>query len=990
MLHAPLAGQISQNLEKLSPILQYRNVGPTRGGRVTAVAGHKEQPGTFYMGATGGGVWKTENYGHDWKNISDGYFATGSIGAISVSPSAPNIIYVGTGSDGIRSNVIIGNGVYKSSDAGKTWQHLGLARAGQIGSIVIDPANPDLVLVAAIGNPFTAHKDRGVFRSQDGGKNWTKTLFISDTTGVVDLEFAPDDPQIIYATAWRVERKPWTIISGGHEGGIYKSVDAGRNWKKLENGLPQGLIGKSDLAVSAQMPNRIWALIEAPAGVGGVYLSDDRGENFKLISTKKELLDRPFYYCNIDANPQNGNSIYVNSTRFWHSVDGGKTWKQKRTPHGDNHDMWINPIDSNLFIQSNDGGAAVTRDGGLTWSSIENQPTAELYQVSVDDQNPFWLYAGQQDNTTISVPSLPPYPAPAGPKSFWMSVGGCETGPAIPKPGNPDIVYSNCKGRFSVYNKKTGQEQHYYVGASNMYGHNPKDLKYRFQRVSPIHISPHDSGVIYHASQYLHKTTDEGRTWITISPDLTAFSPETQVISGEPITRDITGEEFFSTIYAVKESSVRKDLIWVGSNDGLVHITENGGEDWENVTPEDLSPHARIQTIEPSLHDDSIAYIAAYRYLLGDFRPYIFKTEDLGKNWTLLTDGHNGIPVDCPTRVVREDPNQAGLLYAGTEFGMYISFDNGTNWQPFQQNLPVTPITDIQIFRQNLIISTMGRSFWIMDDLNLLYQLGEKALTTTLFAPKAVHRLRYHGTDESEVPYYPSAGLNIGYYLEKEVLDLELKIFDQDGKIVRKYEVDTNTTNEAKSTDMSTGFERIPASENLSGMKGAHILRWNLRHAPIVTVKGRKRRGPMVAPGRYRIELTIGLKSYINHAEVKMDPRVKASGITVADLIAQEKLALKVQKLMSETESLLKFLDQNISENQTAVSKETLRIIHSEIATKEGRYQIPMLKDQLRYLASMLDQADQPPGKDAYLRYEELHSKLTKLQRQADAPGMAK
>ena len=419
-----LHSQLLTSFDTLTANLSYRNVGPTRGGRVTAVAGHESHPSTYYMGSTGGGVWKTTNEGTSWQNISDGYFNTGSIGAICIAPTIPSLIYVGTGSDGIRSNVIIGKGVYKSQDAGKTWEHTGLPKIGQIGAVLVHPEDQQIVLVAALGNPFLANPERGVFRSEDGGNTWNKTLYISDSTGAIDLEFAPGNPLTIYASMWQAQRKPWTIISGGYEGGIYKSTDGGLQWKKLGQGLPNGLVGKIDLAVSKQDPNRLWALVEAPEGEGGVYRSDDQGESFSLVSIKKELLDRPFYYCNIDANPQNANSIYVSATHFWHSTDGGKKWKRMQTPHIDNHDMWMNPVDSNLFIQSNDGGANVTTDGGKTWSSIENQPTAELYQVAVDDQFPYWLYAGQQDNTTIAIPSLPPFAAPGSPLSYWMDVGG--------------------------------------------------------------------------------------------------------------------------------------------------------------------------------------------------------------------------------------------------------------------------------------------------------------------------------------------------------------------------------------------------------------------------------------------------------------------------------------------------------------------------------------------------------------------------------------
>ena len=501
--------------------LKYRNVGPTRGGRVTSVHGVNSQKNVFYMGTTGGGVWKTTDYGNNWYNISDGYFKSPSIGAINVYKNDPNIVYVGTGSDGLRSNIIVGKGIYKSVNAGKTWDHIGLENVGQIGAVEIHPDDPNTIYVAAIGQPFKNSQDRGLYKSTNGGISWDKILYLSDSIGIVDIEFAPDDPNTIYAASWRAERKPWTIISGSSNGGAYKSVDAGKTWKKIDMGFESKYIGKIDFAVSESNPDRLYIMVEASEDKGGLYKSEDRGETFKHMNNREELVNRPFYYLNVESNPLNSDILYSSANRFMISKDAGKTWKSYSTPHGDNHDIWINPNDTSVWIQSNDGGANITFNSGKTWSTQFNQPTAEIYQVEVDDQYPYWLYGGQQDNySTVSVPSLPPYGLQAGPNAYITNTGGCETGPAVPKPGNPNIVYSNCKGRFGVFNKTTGQEKQYYVGASNMYGHNPKDLKYRFQRVSPIHVSPHNPDVIYHASQYLHVTKDEGETWETISPDL--------------------------------------------------------------------------------------------------------------------------------------------------------------------------------------------------------------------------------------------------------------------------------------------------------------------------------------------------------------------------------------------------------------------------------------------------------------------------------------
>ncbi|MCB0686670.1 MAG: hypothetical protein KDC53_09095, partial [Saprospiraceae bacterium] len=712
------------------------------------------------------------------------------------------------------------------------------------------------------------------------------------------------------------------------------------------------------------------------------------GENFTLVSTKKELLDRPFYYCNIDANPQNANSIYVSATAYWHSTDAGNKWQRLPTPHGDNHGMWINPLDSNLFIQCNDGGANITLDGGKSWSSIENQSTAELYQVAVDDQFPYWLYAGQQDNTTIAVPSLPPHPAPGGPQSFWQEVGGCETGPAIPKPGNPNIVYSNCKGRFGVYDKITGQEKQYYIGATNIYGHNPKDLVFRFQRVSPIHVSPHNPDVIYMGSQYLHKTTNDGQSWEIISPDLTAFTPETQVISGGPITRDITGEEYYSTIYAIQESPVQEGLIWVGANDGPVHLTMDGGKNWQDVTPSSLPAQGRVQSIEASAHQPGKAFIAVYRYLLGDFKPYIYKTSDFGASWTLLTDGKNGIPNDFPTRVIREDPNQEGLLYAGTEFGMYISNNDGETWMPFQNNLPITPVTDIAIKNDDLILSTMGRGFWIMDDISTLRQLDDDDTKVVLFHPKPAFHQRYRNSSGGDIPEYPAPGMDIRYYLKNELKDLTLKIYNSDGICIRTYQnEEKEEKDKEEETDMQTGFRSQNSSTGLITTAGAHTLRWDLRYDLKKFGSDRGKRGPMVIPGQYRIELLDGFTTYRTNVEVKADPRILASGVTQEDLVAQEKLSLQVQQLHYDAKEFELYLNNQIKENDTALATEELKTIKAEITTNEGRYPTPMLIDQISYLYSMLDQADQAPGQDAIKRYSELREKLDSLKKRAGMPG---
>jgi photosystem II stability/assembly factor-like uncharacterized protein len=965
---------------------EYRMIGPSRGGRVTAVAGHRAEPGTFYLGATGGGVWKTTDYGHTWRNVSDGFFQTPSIGAIQVASSDPAIVYVGTGSDGIRSNVITGRGVYRSDDGGRTWTFRGLRETGQIGAVLVHPTNPNFVYVAALGHPFGPNPDRGVFRSRDGGQTWRKVLFVTDSTGAIDLEFAPDNPSEIYASLWRGERKPWTIISGAREGGVYKSGDGGDTWRKLAGGLPTGLVGKSDLAVSPADPDRVYVLIEAEPGAG-LYRSDDRGASFRLVSPHGPLLDRPFYYTNVDADPQAADVVYVSSTQFWKSTDGGATWSRRSTPHGDNHDMWINPDDPDVFIQSNDGGANVTRDGGATWSTQHNQPTAELYQVDVDDQFPYWVYAGQQDNSTIAVPSLPPYLAPGGTGSYWRSIGGCETGPAVPKPGNHNIVYANCKGRFGRYNKETGQEQQYYVTAADMYGHNPKDLIDRFQRVSPIEISPHDPGVVYHASQYLYRTSDEGVTWERISPDLTAFEADRQVISGQPITRDITGEEFYSTLYAVEESPLESGVIWTGANDGPIHITRDGGRTWTDVTPGDLPPNGRVQTIEPSPHRVGKAYVAVYRYLLDDWQPYIYRTTDFGRTWTRLTTGTNGVPNDYPTRVIREDPGREGLLYAGTEFGMFVSFDDGARWQPFQRNLPVTPITDIEVHRADLVLSTMGRSFWILDNVTPLYEWGPRvaAARAHLFTPRAAYRMRYSSFGRSPAdPEYLEPGAIIDYaFARAPAEEVRLDVLDAGGTVIRSFSSRAAGESETAVQGMRAPAHVRAGTPRLPTRAGHNRIVWDLSHpGPWAPGARAGRGGPLVIPGTYTVRLSMGDWSAEHPLVVEMDPRVAADGVTLAALREQLELNLTIRDAVSEARMLLERVATQL--NRAAGADRTrIETLHRQLATRDDiRYPERKLVDQLEYLYRMTTDADQKPGRDAHQRYATLRRQLDELQAQ--------
>jgi photosystem II stability/assembly factor-like uncharacterized protein len=965
--------------------LRYRMIGPNRGGRVTTVTGVPSQPYTFYMGSTGGGVWKTVDAGQTWVNVSDPFFTEASMGSVDVSLSDPNTVWAGTGSEGIRSNVSTGRGVYRSADAGRTWTFAGLRDVGQIGAVRIHPANPQVVFVAAVGNAFAPNHDRGVYRTRDGGTTWEKVLFVSDSTGAVDLEFQPGNPDVIYASMWRGERKPWTIISGAHEGGIYRSTDGGTTWRKLGNGLPTGLFGKSNVAVSAADPRRVYALIEAKPG-GGLYRSDDAGDSWRLVSDKRELVSRPFYYDNITADPTNADVVYVGTEGFFKSTDGGRTWTTQRTPHGDNHDLWINPRNPEIMIQSNDGGANVSLTGGRTWSTQMNQPTAEIYQVYVDDQYPYRVYGAQQDNTTVIVTSLPLQGPPVDdPSQTWRQGPGCETGPIIPHPTQPDTVYGSCKGQFSRMSLRTGVEQQYWVGAQSLYGMPPRELTYRFQRVSPMEVSPHDPRVVYYGSQYLHRTTDGGVTWERISPDLTANDPRYQYASGEPITIDVTGEETYSTLYSIRESPIEAGVIWTGANDGPVHVTRDGGRTWADVTPRGLPPGGRVQTVEASPNRRGGAYVSVLRYLLGDFQPYVYRTSDYGRTWTRIADGRNGIPAGEPVRVVREDPSRPGLLYAGTEFGMYVSFDDGGHWQPFQQNLPHTPVTDIKVHAQDLVLSTQGRGFWILDDLTPLHQLADSVATSRahLFRPRDAVRARWaggFGGPESGVvlpaaPQYPPAGAMIDYWIAPgQTGDVRLDVLDASGKVLRTFGSD--------SVRGAVAPERA-GTPLLPKTPGMHRLVWDMAlPGPWDVGRANGRGGPTALPGTYTLRMTMGDWTATQPLTLRMDPRMMRDGITQADVEAQLAHDLRVREMVSEVNRLV----ARIAEAQRTATGDALRrlqALEDTLVTPPVRYSRPGLQAQIAYLYDMTTGPDQRVGRDAIERYEVLRRQLNQVEIQA-------
>lgn len=881
--------------------LRYRMVGPFRGGRSTAGTGVPGDPHTFYFGSTGGGVFKSVNAGETWANITDGQIAAGGIGAIAVAPSDANVIYVGTGSACIRGNVSPGVGTYRSTDAGKTWQFVGLRHAGQIGKIVVHPRDPDTAWVAALGNAFGPSEDRGVFKTTDGGATWTKTLYLNERTGVVDLSMEPGNSRILYAGAWGGERKPWTLISGSSQGGVYKSVDSGETWAKLAGGLPEGMVGKVAVEVSPANPNRVWALLEH-ADRAGLYRSDDAGATWRRVSEEHSLYERAWYYMHITADPRDENTVWVSNVFLQKSIDGGSTWSGVPTAHGDNHELWINPDDPRIMLNLDDGGAAVTLTGGTSWSTQRNQPTAELYRVAVDEQFPYRLYGSQQDNTTVSVPSRL-RPAMISDTEDEFQFGGCESGHMAVDPRDPNIIYAGCYGgSITRYDHRTGQTREIIAWPQLQLAQKRDELKYRYQWNAPIRISPHDPDVLYHTSQVVHRSTNAGQTWAEISPDLTTDNPEHQDYAGGPISRDGTGVEVYGTIFAFEESPVTAGVLWSGSDDGRLHVSRDAGGNWTEVTPAGLPAGATINSIDPSRRDAGGAIIAAHKYREADQHPYVFATDDFGATWRSLASGDNGIPADHFVRVVREDPDREGLLYAGTEFGMYVSFDDGAHWQSLQLNLPVTPVTDIQVHRQDLVLSTQGRSFWILDDVTPLHQLAGDVLTApaALLAPRQAVRINGGGFGFSggrraqDAP----AGVLFHYALgEVPEGDLQLEVTGPDGKVAQTF-----SSKPAPLPPIPEAFLALAAAfgidfggNTLPARPGLNRFVWNLRYPaptlPLGAVIFGFPQGHLGVPGTYTATLTVGDWSQSQEFTVVADPRGTASQ---ADMQAQFEFLARV------------------------------------------------------------------------------------------------
>jgi photosystem II stability/assembly factor-like uncharacterized protein len=996
--------------------MQWRSIGPYRGGRVTAVAGVVSQPLVFYFGATGGGIWKSVDGGINWEVISDGsVFGTGSVGAIALSDSDPNTIYVGMGESPIRGNVSHGDGVYRSMDAGKTWKRIGLEDTRQIARIRVHPRNPDLVYVAALGHVWGPNDQRGIFRSKDGGKNWERVLFRSNKAGASDLIMDPTNPNILYAGFWEVYRRPWTLESGGPGGGIFKSTDGGDSWTELtrNEGLPKGTVGKIGIAVSAANPDRVWAIIEAEDG--GVFRSENGGRTWSKVNEERRLRQRAWYYTRIYADPRNADSVYVLNTGFYKSNDGGKTYTAISVPHGDNHDLWIAPDDPNRMINSNDGGANVSFNGGKSWTE-QDQATAQFYRVTVDNDFPYNIYGAQQDNSTVRIASRSMDNNIT--TEHWYDVGGGESGWIAPSPKDSQIVFAGSYGGFLTrYDRRTGQFRDVNPYPNNPMGAGADVLKYRFQWNFPLVFSPHDPDTLYTAANVLFRSTNEGQSWEVISPDLTRNDKSKQASSGGPITKDNTSVEYYDTIFTVMESPVEKGTIWTGSDDGLVHVSRDGGRNWNNVTPaKSMMPEwIQINSIDASPHDPATAFIAATMYKWDDFKPYLYKTTDYGKTWQKIT---SGLPENSFTRVIREDPNRRGLLYAGTETGLYVSFNNGSNWQSMQFNLPVVPITDLVVHKreQDLIAATQGRSFWIFDDLPLIHQMAEAgeiriSEDNKLYKPEDAYRTQGGGgtpqLPTAAVGKNPPNGVVVYYSLKnKPTSETVLEFFDAAGKSIRKFTAPVATrTGTAEGAQTPAGEEAPfggPPPARLPSEVGLNRFVWDLRYAEAVRFPGMilwagETRGPRVSPGNYQVKLTVDGKTFTESFTVKSDPRLTT---TAADYAKQLELALKIRDKLTEThnaiikirdvrkqvdELLKRVKDQpnfkTINDAAGGLMKSLTTIEETLYQTKNQSSQDPLnfpvrLNNKLAALGGVVTGAEYAPTDQSYAVYQEVTTQI--------------
>jgi photosystem II stability/assembly factor-like uncharacterized protein len=860
--------------------MTWRNIGPFRGGRSAAVTGVAGKPNLFYFGGTGGGVWRTQDGGRTWENISDNFFG-GSIGAIEVAPSDNNVIYVGGGECTVRGNVSSGTGMWKSEDAGRSWKNIGLKNSRHIPRLRVHPANADIVYAAVLGDLFKSSEERGIYRTKDGGKTWQRIHFVSKDVGAVDLAMDPTNPRILYASFWRVRRTPYDMSSGGYGSSMWKSSDSGDTWTELtrNEGLPKDTIGIIGLAVSAVRPDRVFAIMESQTG--GVFRSDDGGKKWSKVNEDRALRQRAWYYSRIYTDTKDADQVYVVNVAYHKSKDGGKTFQAKYAPHGDHHDLWISPEDPNRMIIGDDGGAQITYDGGETWTTYHNQPTAQFYRVTTDNAFPFNIYVAQQDNSSVKIAHRTDGGSIT--ERDWEPTAGGECATIAVDPLDNNIVYGGeYHGLLTRVDHKNRTQRAINVWPEDNMGHGAEDAKYRFQWNFPVFFSPHDPKKLYVASNHLHLSTNEGQSWTNISPDLTTNDKSRQKSSGGPITKDNTGVEYYCTIFAAAESPRVKDLIWTGSDDGLVHLTRDGGKNWENVTPPALPKWTMVNALEPDPHHDGGCYLACTAYKLGDYQPYIFRTKDFGKTWTKITDG---IDKEHFTRVVRADPAQQGILYAGTEQGMYVSFTDGRQWQPFQQNLPIVPITNLTIKQNHLIAATQGRSLWSIDDLSPLHQiatapdfltkgnLAEKPLH--LFKPAAAYRMEGGASKGSKTAGENQAnGTIVHFYLKAKPAEKDsvfLTIMQENGDTIRVF---SNIYN--KPDALKGASPRLGALRELGA--GANKFVWNMRYPDAEKFDGMvlwsyDLTGPKAVPGKYKVSLSAAGKTETESFEIIADPR---------------------------------------------------------------------------------------------------------------------
>ena len=889
--------QPTVDLESYFKPVHWRNLGHSRGGRSVGATGVKGNTLTYYMGITGGGVWKTEDAGQTWRNISDGYFKTGSVGAVAVAESDPNVVYVGMGEHAPRGVMTsYGDGVYRSNDAGKTWKHLGLDLTRHIANVVIHPTNPELVYVAAQGALNGPSKERGIYKSDDGGKTWKNVLYVDENSGCSDLNMDPNNPRILYAAMWDHRRLPWAVQSGGKGSGLYKSIDGGETWFKIQNGLPKEL-GKMGISVSKANSDKVYALVESDTEKeqGGLFVSEDAGENWNRVSKDHRLISRAWYYIEVFADPVEENTVYVLGAAGLKSADGGKTWTNLSGTHGDYHQLWINKSDNQNMLIANDGGAAVTFNGGKVWSSQNNQPTAQFYRINVDNLFPYNIYAGQQDNTSVKIASRNTSGGNIGERQWSYSAGG-ESAFLGFDPNNPRYVMGGSyQGTIELLDTQTGEGVGVMIHPVQYQALQPKDMKYRFNWNAPILYSKHEKGVYYHAGNHLFKTKDMGKSWEVISPDLTTHDTTKMGISGFPYTNEGAGGENYCTITYVMESDKENGVIYTGSDDGLVHVTRDGGKNWINITPKDLG-EAVVNAIEVSPHDPATVYVAAHKYKLNDFTPIAYKSNDYGKTWTKIV---SGIPYGACVRVVREDDKRKGLLYAGTETGLYISYDDGASWTNFQRNLPVTPITDLKVHQNNLIAATQGRSFWVLDELQAIRSFDALATAKlSLFNIPDVYRVSGYsifdsnGEEKSKYPITtganPSTGAVIYYQLPDSVKTISIEVKNQAGQLVRSF------SNKPKSSNSNNSFRNEPV---LDTKKGLNRFVWNLRGQGMPTIdnvyiegsySGRK-----IVPGTYTVLLKVDGVEQTTALQLHADPRTNS---TAAEYAAQDELLAKLEK----------------------------------------------------------------------------------------------